>query len=280
MKSCYCKYQVNMKSRCVTDEQFSSLIKKVKKSCNKQIKYHLYIAYCNLVQLKSLEASAISDQVIYDSFRQIERAFWFYNDNVKKPYNRFRNLYTFSNYLCSTISKDHMTKYIRQYHLICSQIPVAGVILICQGNPRILMVKNTFSNCWSFPKGKIEPGETPKNTAIRECLEETGYDISDRIDSAPCICFQQNNKKVHLFIINNVPYDYSFKAHNKHEIANIQWKVISDDFATNKSYNKQISISYKYICQFLQSNNIPYRSSIRETVTNCRPEGPEELSSP
>jgi len=27
---------------------------------------------------------------------------------------------------------------------------------------------------WEFPGGKCEPGETPEEAAIRECLEETG----------------------------------------------------------------------------------------------------------
>ena len=269
-----------MKSQILANDSnynFHSLLKKVKKPFNKQVKQYLSNACYNLAQLKSLEDSDITEQIIYDSFKQIERAFWYYNDNIKSPVNRFRNLYTFSTYLCASIPSDRLTKYIRQYHLICSKIPVAGVILISQGSPRILMVKNTFSNSWSYPKGKIEPGETPKTTAVRECLEETGYDISERIECAPCICFRQNNKTVYLFIIDDIPYNYRFKARNKHEISNIQWKVISDDFATNRNYNKQISLSYKYICKFLQSNNIPYRSSIRETVINCRPEESEGL---
>ncbi|MEL9991150.1 MAG: bis(5'-nucleosyl)-tetraphosphatase [Thermoproteus sp.] len=31
---------------------------------------------------------------------------------------------------------------------------------------------------WDFPKGNIEPGETPEQTALREVKEETGLDVS------------------------------------------------------------------------------------------------------
>lgn len=37
-----------------------------------------------------------------------------------------------------------------------------------------LVVYERFSQCWSLPKGHMEPGETEAQTALRELLEETG----------------------------------------------------------------------------------------------------------
>lgn len=43
---------------------------------------------------------------------------------------------------------------------------------------RFLLIKNNRSSHWGFPKGHMEKGETPKQTAVREVLEETGVHIS------------------------------------------------------------------------------------------------------
>jgi 8-oxo-dGTP diphosphatase len=34
-----------------------------------------------------------------------------------------------------------------------------------------------LAGLWEFPGGKIEPGETPEDAAVRECREETGLAI-------------------------------------------------------------------------------------------------------
>ena len=51
-----------------------------------------------------------------------------------------------------------------------------GVIL---ENGRVLVIQmRTLSGAlvWTFPKGHLEPGETPEAAAVREVAEETGYD--------------------------------------------------------------------------------------------------------
>ena len=46
--------------------------------------------------------------------------------------------------------------------------------IIKSSNGRYLLVKGTVGK-WSFPKGRIEYGETPEQCAIREIYEETGF---------------------------------------------------------------------------------------------------------
>lgn len=44
------------------------------------------------------------------------------------------------------------------------------------GTPRVLLVHRPLYDDWSFPKGKLDPGETVEEAALREVREETGLE--------------------------------------------------------------------------------------------------------
>ncbi len=46
------------------------------------------------------------------------------------------------------------------------------------GRSRIALVYRPRHGDWSLPKGKVEPGETLEETALREVAEETGLDVT------------------------------------------------------------------------------------------------------
>ena len=48
----------------------------------------------------------------------------------------------------------------------------AGCFLIGQRSPGV-----PLAGLWEFPGGKIEPGESPEETAVRECREEAGLEV-------------------------------------------------------------------------------------------------------
>lgn len=57
-------------------------------------------------------------------------------------------------------------------------VQAAGGIVLKKtpkGNLRVLVAHRPRYDDWSLPKGKVDPGETLEETAIREILEETGY---------------------------------------------------------------------------------------------------------
>ena len=47
------------------------------------------------------------------------------------------------------------------------------------GGPEFLLLRHSNGGHWGFPKGRIEPGETELEAALRETREETGLAGSD-----------------------------------------------------------------------------------------------------
>ena len=48
--------------------------------------------------------------------------------------------------------------------------------------PEVLLVHRPRYDDWTFPKGKLDPGESDEQAAIREVEEETGYRCSLEIE--------------------------------------------------------------------------------------------------
>jgi len=53
----------------------------------------------------------------------------------------------------------------------------AGGILVEDGRVLLVKTKNLRGEeVWTFPKGLLEPGESPREAALREVFEETGFE--------------------------------------------------------------------------------------------------------
>ena len=65
------------------------------------------------------------------------------------------------------------------YNLSCLYECSCGAVVyrIINDEVRYLLIKNKRSSNWGFPKGHMERGESEKQTAYREVLEETGIRI-------------------------------------------------------------------------------------------------------
>jgi len=82
----------------------------------------------------------------------------------------------------------------------------AGAILIRErnGNLEVLLGhRDREFDDWTFPKGKVEDGETVEETAIREVREETGFEIT-LLEKIPEIYYEfgGNTVKMTIFLGN------------------------------------------------------------------------------
>lgn len=57
-------------------------------------------------------------------------------------------------------------------------LAAGGIVLRRGPTPLIAIVRQRKRNEWVLPKGKLDDGETPKEAAQREVLEETGHDVA------------------------------------------------------------------------------------------------------
>src|SRR5947209_17889469 len=57
-------------------------------------------------------------------------------------------------------------------------IAAGGIVLRRGKTPLIAIVRQRKRNEWVLPKGKLDDGETPKQAAHREVLEETGHEVA------------------------------------------------------------------------------------------------------
>ncbi|KND47639.1 MAG: hypothetical protein AB201_01750 [Parcubacteria bacterium C7867-006] len=52
----------------------------------------------------------------------------------------------------------------------------AGCVVVNDNN-EVLLVSRVDEDIWSYPKGHAEAGENLEDVAVREVLEETGYEV-------------------------------------------------------------------------------------------------------
>jgi 8-oxo-dGTP diphosphatase len=62
-----------------------------------------------------------------------------------------------------------------------AESPIAAVGIVCIRNGAVLLIRRgnaPMRGRWAIPGGRIEPGETPAQAAVREVREETGVTIA------------------------------------------------------------------------------------------------------
>ncbi len=69
----------------------------------------------------------------------------------------------------------------------------AVVYTLENGQPRYLVLRFRHNGDYGFPKGHMEPGETERETALRELWEETSLRVRLREDCRQEVCYTMPN---------------------------------------------------------------------------------------
>lgn len=163
-------------------------------------------------------------------FFQIEQCYWFYEDfyadNHKHLKNMSLNEFTKIMFQHSTLLQPLQNKYsnmLKEFKTFKSEIPVIGCIMLNERKNKVLLVRNWKGTAWTFPRGKINQGETDMECAVREALEECGYDATGKVMPENYIQFNKSTQRVRLYVVAGVPEDYNFAPQTRKEISLIQF---------------------------------------------------------
>ncbi|WFD29608.1 5'-(N(7)-methylguanosine 5'-triphospho)-[mRNA] hydrolase [Malassezia sp. CBS 17886] len=188
---------------------------------------------------------------------QVEQAHWFYLDFLRplNPLLPAVTLRKFSEKLLQEsarvvplirlyIGKDpkSLDAAYSQFIQYKTRVPVCGAILLSADwtkvrrkplllTQQVLLVKGCGKgSAWTFPKGKINQDEPERDCAVREAMEETGFDVSALLpaDSSNFFELTMREQKIRLYVVPGVDVDTQFCATTRNEISRIEWFRIAD----------------------------------------------------
>ncbi|GFO13551.1 M7gpppn-mRNA hydrolase [Plakobranchus ocellatus] len=164
-------------------------------------------------------------------FFLIENAYWFYLDFHCVGNSQLKDCAMKEFAFCLINHCPVLNKYIQDFDKHFESwkqykrtIQTCGAIILDHELKYILLVQSFSSkNSWGFPKGKINPGELPAQCAIREVLEETGFDITQYLVPDEYLERVSNEQTSLLYIIPGISIDTIFLPKTRREIRDIQW---------------------------------------------------------
>lgn len=162
---------------------------------------------------------------------QIELAHWFYLDFCMQntpgaPHCGIRDFAKAVFHHCPFLLPhgEDVQKVLEQWKEYKMGVPTYGAIILDESLENVLLVQGYLAKSgWGFPKGKVNEEEAPHDCAVREVLEETGFDIKNRICKDKFIEQKITDQLVRLYIIPGVPKDTKFNPKTRKEIRNIEW---------------------------------------------------------
>uniref|UniRef100_T1IWP2 mRNA-decapping enzyme 2 n=1 Tax=Strigamia maritima TaxID=126957 RepID=T1IWP2_STRMM len=151
-------------------------------------------------------------------------------------------------------------------------VPTYGAILMDSSLEKVVLVQGYWAkSSWGFPKGKVNAEEEAHICAIREVLEETGFDMSKLINKDEYLEHSMNDQVIRLYIITGVPNDTKFQPKTRNEIKSVEWFSISDLPLNKKDVTSKTNLgmapnSFFTVMPFVR----PLRQWIQMQQKKCR----------
>lgn len=183
---------------------------------------------------------------------QVEEAHWFYEDFAREQNANFPSL-ELPGFIKSlfkelpvlkSLCEDYEQAYA-EFKEYKKGIPVRGAIIFNDKYDKVLMVRPWKRQTWGFPRGKINKEEDDKVCAVREVMEETGFDCSPYLDGDFYAERTIIGKNFRFYFAGGVPESTIFETRTRKEIDEIKWIPISE--LKNKHSRKKFFLFTQFI---------------------------------
>lgn len=194
--------------------------------------------------------------VEYESFERlffaIESAHWFYDDffRAKDPSLPRLPLKHFAAKIFGHTALLHAHKHdvdrlIAQFQAYKQEVPTCGAALLNSEMDKVVLVRAWGGNArWGFPKGKLSKDETELDCAIREVLEETGFDMTNYVnDNTFYVDTMSSGRCSRIFVVTDVPEHTVFETRTRKEISDIKWVSVAALPETPKAAKVQQNVA-------------------------------------
>lgn len=143
-------------------------------------------------------------------------------------------------------------------------VPTNGAIILDESMRNVLLVQGFWAKAsWGFPKGKVVEEESEAHCAQREVLEETGYDISDKIKDDQYLEIQINDQTIRLYIITGVSKTENFEPRTRREIKDVKWFSIDELPVHRKDLRTKQTLGYSPNAFFMV---IPFLKALKQWI--------------
>lgn len=168
-------------------------------------------------------------------FILVQNPYWLYLDYGTKKY-RVAEL-TESEFCFNVMKRcQFLEKHLHSFEETFNEfsryrrmVPTYGAVLLNKEMTKLILVTSYKHSSKSFPKGKINEGETEVQCAIREVHEEIGIDITDAINDQEYLFIEGVDEKfIKLFIINSLSESVQMKPTVSYEIEEIKFYSIDE----------------------------------------------------
>ncbi|CAF0774793.1 unnamed protein product [Adineta ricciae] len=205
----------------------------------------------------------------------VELAHWFFIDFYCEDYNDLhvcsirefaQQIFQHCPFLRDYVHNlDPILSRWRGYKL---SVPTYGAVLLDPTYEHVLLVRGFYNReSWGFPKGKVQENESPLKCAIREVMEEVGFDMKDRAYDDQYLERDLNGQLIRLYIVKQVPLDTKFAAKTKNEIKEMRWFRLSDLPCHRRDTTPQVTLGLNPKAFFMV---IPFIKDLRRWINQER----------